>query len=45
MNTDTSSTVPFIAHIKRNNLVEEGNYYGDSLLQNFGFYKLFYGIS
>lgn len=44
MNTDTSSTVPFINHINRNNLFEEDEYYGDSLLQNFGFYKLLYGI-
>lgn len=45
MNTDTSSTVSFIAYIKRNNLFEEDKYYGDSLLRNFGFYKFVYGIS
>lgn len=39
MNTDTTSTVVFIAQINRNSLVEEGKYYGDSLMQNFVCYR------
>lgn len=39
MNTDTNSTVVFIAQINRNSLVEEGKYYGDSLMQNFVCYR------
>lgn len=39
MNTDTTSTVVFIAQINRNSLVEEGKYYEDSLMQNFVCYR------